>query len=184
MQTVLIGGVPKILCRVPLVRHSCPKEFEKEEKPLFICSQPTLLRWGFHDVIRMYSFNVLLISKSPRIYTLDQGTRPFLQLGHRQKQRTVADAVEVAISVIARLWSRFQETGLVRHQPWQGRQCASTANFDRCNLLTVLRDRTANLDGDSQKISLATGRRIVTGLSSRFQLTVLLDSLGQNGNSF
>ncbi|GFX69843.1 HTH_Tnp_Tc3_2 domain-containing protein [Trichonephila clavipes] len=34
-----------------------------------------------------------------------------------QTQRSVADAVGVARSVVARLWNRFQETGNVRRRP-------------------------------------------------------------------
>lgn len=47
-----------------------------------------------------------------------------------QTQRSVADAVGVARSVIARLWNRFQETGNVKCRPGQGLPHATTANND------------------------------------------------------
>ncbi|GFW38722.1 transposable element Tcb2 transposase [Trichonephila clavipes] len=46
-------------------------------------------------------------------------------------QRSVADAVGVARSVVARLWNRFQETGNVRRRPVAGRLRATTSTGDR-----------------------------------------------------
>ncbi|GFT14631.1 DDE_3 domain-containing protein [Trichonephila clavipes] len=48
-----------------------------------------------------------------------------------QTQRSVADAVGVTRSVVARLWNRFQETGNVRRQPGAGRPRATTSTDDR-----------------------------------------------------
>ncbi|GFW79048.1 hypothetical protein TNCV_214801 [Trichonephila clavipes] len=48
-----------------------------------------------------------------------------------QTQRSVADAVGVARSVVARLWNRFQETGNVRRQPGAGRPRATTSTDDQ-----------------------------------------------------
>ncbi|GFV57103.1 uncharacterized protein TNCV_3530521 [Trichonephila clavipes] len=48
-----------------------------------------------------------------------------------QTQRSVADAVGVARSVVARLWNRFQETGNVRRRPGAGRPRATTSTDDR-----------------------------------------------------
>ncbi|GFX20258.1 HTH_Tnp_Tc3_2 domain-containing protein [Trichonephila clavipes] len=48
-----------------------------------------------------------------------------------QTQRSVADAVGVARSVVARLWNRFQETGNVRRRPGAGRPRATTSTGDR-----------------------------------------------------
>ncbi|GFU13939.1 HTH_Tnp_Tc3_2 domain-containing protein [Trichonephila clavipes] len=47
-----------------------------------------------------------------------------------QTQRSVADAVGVARSVVARLWNRFQETGNVRRRPGAGRPHATTSTDD------------------------------------------------------
>ncbi|GFX82083.1 uncharacterized protein TNCV_398131 [Trichonephila clavipes] len=47
-----------------------------------------------------------------------------------QTQRSVADAVGVARSVVARLWNRFQETGNVRRRPGAGRPRATTSTDD------------------------------------------------------
>lgn len=77
-----------------------------------------------------------------------------------QTQRSVADAVGVARSVIARLWNRFQETRNVRRRPGQGRPRATTANNDRYILLTARRDRTANATQLQRQFLLATGRRV------------------------
>ncbi|GFT04725.1 transposable element Tcb2 transposase [Trichonephila clavipes] len=48
-----------------------------------------------------------------------------------QTQRSVADAVGVARSVVARLWNRFQETGNVRRRPGAGRPRATTSTDGR-----------------------------------------------------
>ncbi|GFU91392.1 transposable element Tcb2 transposase [Trichonephila clavipes] len=48
-----------------------------------------------------------------------------------QTQRSVADAVGVARSVVARLWNRFQETGNVRSRPGAGRPRATTSTDGR-----------------------------------------------------
>ncbi|GFV51137.1 HTH_Tnp_Tc3_2 domain-containing protein [Trichonephila clavipes] len=55
-----------------------------------------------------------------------------------QTQRSVADAVGLARSVVARLWNRFQETGN----------------------LTVRRNRTENATKLQRQLLLATGRRV------------------------
>ncbi|GFU65632.1 hypothetical protein TNCV_635551 [Trichonephila clavipes] len=80
---------------------------------------------------------------------------------YRETKRTAADAVGVARSVIARQWNRFQETGLLRRRPRQGRPRDATANNDRFILLTARRDRTANAtDTYSKIVYLGTGRRV------------------------
>ncbi|GFT97838.1 HTH_Tnp_Tc3_2 domain-containing protein [Trichonephila clavipes] len=48
-----------------------------------------------------------------------------------QTQRSVADAVGVARSVVARLWNRFQETGNVRRRPGADRPRATTSTDER-----------------------------------------------------
>ncbi|GFX79952.1 transposable element Tcb1 transposase [Trichonephila clavipes] len=48
-----------------------------------------------------------------------------------QTQRSVADAVGVARSVVERLWNRFQETGNVRRRPGAGRPRSTTSTDDR-----------------------------------------------------
>ncbi|GFX89021.1 uncharacterized protein TNCV_2853211 [Trichonephila clavipes] len=55
-----------------------------------------------------------------------------------QTQRSVADAVGVARSVVARLWNRFQETGNVRRRPGAGRPRATTSTDDRYIQLTAV----------------------------------------------
>ncbi|GFU52500.1 transposable element Tcb1 transposase [Trichonephila clavipes] len=59
-------------------------------------------------------------------------------------QRSVADAVGVARSVVARLWNRFQETGNVRRRPGADRPRATTSTDDRYIQLTARRNRTEN----------------------------------------
>ncbi|GFU87699.1 hypothetical protein TNCV_3569311 [Trichonephila clavipes] len=59
-------------------------------------------------------------------------------------QRSVADAVGVARSVVARLWNRFQETGNVRRLPGAGRPRATTSTDYRYIQLTARRNRTEN----------------------------------------
>jgi transposase len=56
--------------------------------------------------------------------------RVISRLESGQTQRSVADAVGVARSVVARLWNRFKETGNVRRRPGQGQPCATTATDD------------------------------------------------------
>ncbi|GFW69575.1 transposable element Tcb2 transposase [Trichonephila clavipes] len=53
------------------------------------------------------------------------------RLEYGQTQRSVADAVGLARSVVARLWNRFQETGNVRRRPGAGRPRATTSTDDR-----------------------------------------------------
>ncbi|GFX08069.1 hypothetical protein TNCV_1237481 [Trichonephila clavipes] len=58
-----------------------------------------------------------------------------------QTQHSVADAVGVAKSVVARLWNRFQETGNVRRRPGAGRPRATTSTDGRYIQLTAHRNR-------------------------------------------
>ncbi|GFW33386.1 HTH_Tnp_Tc3_2 domain-containing protein [Trichonephila clavipes] len=73
-------------------------------------------------------------------------------------QRSVADAVGVSRSVIARLWNRFQKTGNVRRRPGVGR--ATTSTDDRYIQLTAHRNRTENATQLQRQLLLATGRRV------------------------
>ncbi|GFV82000.1 HTH_Tnp_Tc3_2 domain-containing protein [Trichonephila clavipes] len=77
-----------------------------------------------------------------------------------QTQRSVADAVGVARSVVARLWNRFQETGNVRRLPGTGRPRATTSTDDRYIQLTARRNRTENATHLQRQLLLATGRRV------------------------
>ncbi|GFX21513.1 transposable element Tcb2 transposase [Trichonephila clavipes] len=77
-----------------------------------------------------------------------------------QTQRSVADAVGVARSVVARLWNRFQETGNVRRRPGAGRPRATTTTDDRYIQLTARRNRTENAIQLQRQLLLATGRRV------------------------
>ncbi|GFS62646.1 transposable element Tcb2 transposase [Trichonephila clavipes] len=77
-----------------------------------------------------------------------------------QSQRSVADAVGVARSVVARLWNRFQETGNVRRRPGAGRPRATTSTDDRYIQLTAHRNRTENSTQLQRQLLLATGRRV------------------------
>ncbi|GFT74075.1 transposable element Tcb2 transposase [Trichonephila clavipes] len=89
-----------------------------------------------------------------------------------QTQRSVADAVGVARSVVARLWNRFQETGNVRRRPGAGRPRATTSTDDRYIQLTARRNRTENAAQLQRQLLLATGRRVSsqTVHESRFSL--------------
>ncbi|GFY16783.1 transposable element Tcb2 transposase [Trichonephila clavipes] len=73
---------------------------------------------------------------------------------------SVADAVGVARSVVARLWNRFQETGNVRRRPGAGRPRATTSTDDRYIQLTARRNRTENATQLQRQLLLATGRRV------------------------
>ncbi|GFV43720.1 HTH_Tnp_Tc3_2 domain-containing protein [Trichonephila clavipes] len=77
-----------------------------------------------------------------------------------QTQRSVADVVGVARSVVARLWNRFQETGNVRRRPGAGRPRATTSTDDRYIQLTARRNRTENATQMQRQLLLATGRRV------------------------
>ncbi|GFW68421.1 HTH_Tnp_Tc3_2 domain-containing protein [Trichonephila clavipes] len=77
-----------------------------------------------------------------------------------QTQRSVADAVGVARSVVARLWNRFQETGNVRRRPGAGRPRATTSTDDRYIQLKTRRNRTENTTQLQRQVLLATGRRV------------------------
>ncbi|GFU50666.1 transposable element Tcb2 transposase [Trichonephila clavipes] len=77
-----------------------------------------------------------------------------------QTQRSVADAVGVARSVVARLWNRFQETENVRRRPGAGRPRTTTSTNDRYIQLTAHRNRTENATQLQRQLLLATGRRV------------------------
>ncbi|GFS74061.1 HTH_Tnp_Tc3_2 domain-containing protein [Trichonephila clavipes] len=74
-----------------------------------------------------------------------------------QTQRSVADAVGVARSVVARLWNRSQETGNVRRRPGAGQPRATTSTDDRFIQLTARRNRTENATQLQRQLLLATG---------------------------
>ncbi|GFW16948.1 hypothetical protein TNCV_2760761 [Trichonephila clavipes] len=73
----------------------------------------------------------LLENVSTTLFTRIHGMACYRQTGIRATQRSVADAVGVARSVVARLWNRFQEKGNVRRQPGAGRPRATTSTDDR-----------------------------------------------------
>ncbi|GFW43885.1 transposable element Tcb1 transposase [Trichonephila clavipes] len=89
-----------------------------------------------------------------------------------QTQRSVADAVGVARSVVARLWNRFQETGNVRRRPVAGWPRATTSTDNRYIQLTARRNRTENATQLQRQLLLTTGRRVSsqTVHESRFSL--------------
>jgi len=75
-----------------------------------------------------------------------------------QTQRSVANAVGVARSVVAKLWNRFQDTenvDLGKVLPY-----ASTATDDRYIRLTARRNRTENSTQLQRRLLSATGRRV------------------------
>ncbi|GFU78066.1 HTH_Tnp_Tc3_2 domain-containing protein [Trichonephila clavipes] len=74
-----------------------------------------------------------------------------------QTERSVADAVGVARSVVARLWNRFQETGNVRRRPGAGQPRAPTSTDDQYIQLTARRNRTENATQLQRQLLLATG---------------------------
>ena len=78
-----------------------------------------------------------------------------------QTQRSVADAVGVARSVVARL-NRFQQAGNVSRRPGQGRPRATTATDDRYIQLTARRNRTDNATQPQRQFLGATERRVST----------------------
>ncbi|GFT16291.1 HTH_Tnp_Tc3_2 domain-containing protein [Trichonephila clavipes] len=77
-----------------------------------------------------------------------------------QTQRSVADTVGVARSIVARMWNRFKETGNVRRRPGAGRPRATTSSYDRYIQLTARRNRTENATQLQRQLLLATGRRV------------------------
>ncbi|GFU66853.1 transposable element Tcb1 transposase [Trichonephila clavipes] len=87
-----------------------------------------------------------------------------------QTHRSVADAVGVARSVVARLWNRLQETGNVRRRPGAGRPRVTTSTDDRYIQLTARRNRTENA---TQLQRFALGNRtkgVQPNNESRFSL--------------
>ncbi|GFV58463.1 transposable element Tc1 transposase [Trichonephila clavipes] len=77
-----------------------------------------------------------------------------------QTQRSVADAVGVARSVVARLWNRFREKGNVRRRPGAGRPRATISTDDRYIQLTFRRNKIENATQLQRQLLLATGRRV------------------------
>ncbi|GFU78774.1 HTH_Tnp_Tc3_2 domain-containing protein [Trichonephila clavipes] len=75
-------------------------------------------------------------------------------------QRSVADTVGVARSVVSRMWNRFKETGNVRRRSGAGRPRATTSSYDRYIQLTARRNRTENATQLQRQLLLATGRRV------------------------
>ncbi|GFW21453.1 transposable element Tcb2 transposase [Trichonephila clavipes] len=70
------------------------------------------------------------------------------RLESRQTQRSVADAVGVARSVVARLWNRFQETGNVRRRPGAGRPRATTSTDDP----SIYNESRFSLECDTRRV--------------------------------
>ncbi|GFY16019.1 transposable element Tcb2 transposase [Trichonephila clavipes] len=89
-----------------------------------------------------------------------------------QTQRSVADTVGVARTVVARMWNRFKETENVRRRPGAGRPRATTSSYDRYIQLTARRNRTENATQLQRQLLLATGRRVSsqTAYESQFSL--------------
>ncbi|GFW96134.1 transposable element Tcb2 transposase [Trichonephila clavipes] len=93
-----------------------------------------------------------------------------------QTQRSVADAVGIARSVVARLWNRFQETGNVRRRPGAGRPCATTSTDGRYIQLTARRNRTENATQLQRQLLLATGRRVSSQTVHESQFSLECDT--------
>ncbi|GFV44224.1 transposable element Tcb2 transposase [Trichonephila clavipes] len=102
----------------------------------------------------------LLENVSTTGFTGIHGMTCYKQTGIGQTQRSVADAVGVVRSVVARLWNRFQETRNVRRRPGAGRPRATTSTNDRYIQLTAHRNRTENATQMQRHLLLATGRRV------------------------
>ncbi|GFX18167.1 HTH_Tnp_Tc3_2 domain-containing protein [Trichonephila clavipes] len=125
---------------LPIYGHKCWKKSSKIGRPDWTTSEPAV---------------AVLCRKS---YL--KSWRVIGRLESGQTQRSVADAVGVARSVVARLWNRFQETGNVRRRPGAGRPRATTSTDDRYIQLTARRNRTQNATQLQRQLFLATGRRV------------------------
>ncbi|GFU70312.1 HTH_Tnp_Tc3_2 domain-containing protein [Trichonephila clavipes] len=102
-----------------------------------------------------------IVEEKQNSWTLErekENARGRLESG--QTQRSVADAVGVARSVVSRLWNRFQETGNVRRRPGAGHPRATTSTDDRYIQLTARRNRTENATRLQRQLLLATGRMV------------------------
>ena len=75
-------------------------------------------------------------------------------------QRQVADILGVSQSVVARLWSRFQETGRYTRRPGQGRGRCTTDAQDRYVRTLALRNRQSTATRIQSEFQIATGRRL------------------------
>ncbi|GFV31441.1 transposable element Tcb1 transposase [Trichonephila clavipes] len=73
---------------------------------------------------------------------------------------SVADAVGVARSVVARLWNRFKKQGMLDVDQGAGRPRATTSTDDRYIQLKARRNRTENATQLQRQLLLATGRRV------------------------
>ncbi|KAJ4449968.1 hypothetical protein ANN_01375 [Periplaneta americana] len=77
-----------------------------------------------------------------------------------QIQTEVSRALNLAQSVISRLWRRFKDTGDVRHMPVQGRPLVKTPQEDRYLSLTARRNRTMPPRQLSSELAAASGVRV------------------------
>ena len=78
-----------------------------------------------------------------------------LEMGFPQHQ--VADILGVSQSIVARLWSRFQETGRYTRHPGQGRGCCTTATQDRYVWTLALRNCQSTATQIQSEFQIATG---------------------------
>ncbi|KAJ4430749.1 hypothetical protein ANN_19340 [Periplaneta americana] len=94
-----------------------------------------------------------------RINTCFEG-RIIGRLEAGQTQTEVSRALNVAQSVICRLWRLFEDTGDVRRMPVQGRQWVTTPQEDRYFILTARRNRTMPARQLSSELAAASGVRV------------------------
>ena len=85
-----------------------------------------------------------------------------LEMGFPQRQ--VTDILDVPQSVVARLWSQFQETRRYTRRSGQGRWRCTTDAQDRYVRTLALRNRQSAATRIQSEFQIATGRRYLTRL--------------------
>ena len=86
------------------------------------------------------------------------GAVEILEMGFPQRQ--VTDILVVSQSVVARLWSRFQETGRYTRRPMLDRGRCTTEEHDCYIRTSALRNRQSKTRRIQSEFQIATGRRL------------------------
>ncbi|GFX39078.1 uncharacterized protein TNCV_3426641 [Trichonephila clavipes] len=137
---------------------------------------PTVKKSALQAITKTRALSALISSEQSYLRMSQQRDLPesmawrvIGKLESGQTQRSVADAVGVARSVVARQWNRFQETGNVRRRPGAGRPRATTSTDDRYIQLTARRNRTENATQLQRQLLLAKGRRVLKGCPKQYE---------------
>jgi transposase len=113
--------------------------------------------------VQLFTVSALLATAHDvrsRLATIDVA-RAVQMIENGCTQREVATVLDVSFSVVARLWSRYQETEFTK-RPGQGRHRITTPRHDRYQRMLALRNRQCTATGIEIDFRRAMGVRMST----------------------